>query len=385
MLGVLASFQGQGEQAEEHDRAAVALLQDAGPSEGKARVLANLAGSLLHQAETTEAIRVGRQALAIADTLGLEERRVPALISIGCARVAGGDPEGIADIEQAVAIAVAANSPSSGRAYNHLAYYVTALGDLARGFQLQAKAREAAERFGIAGDLRAFRVDRAFEDYWRGRWDMALREVDQHMVESRAGLPKEMEPACRILRGWIRLARGDHAGVLEDASIGLRLGRAAKDVQTVYALLALHAHGLLAVGDAGQAGAQATELLGVVAQIGPLITAPDWSGELAVVLEALGRGTELLELVAPGQASSQWLRAAAAIATGDFERAAELYAEIGSLPDEAFARLRAAERLLAAGRQAEGYAQLQQALGFYRQVQASAYVRQAEALLAASA
>jgi hypothetical protein len=48
-------------------------------------------------------------------------------------------------------------------------------------------------------------------------------------------------------------------------------------------------------------------------------------------------------------------------------------------------RLCAAERLLAAGRQAKGNAQLQQALGFYRQVQASPYVREAEALLAASA
>jgi hypothetical protein len=84
-------------------------------------------------------------------------------------------------------------------------------------------------------------------------------------------------------------------------------------------------------------------------------------------------------------APTPWLQAAAAIATGDYERAAELYAEIGSLPDEALTRLRAAEQLLAAGRQAEGTVQLQQALAFYRQVQASAYVRQAEALLAASA
>jgi len=99
----------------------------------------------------------------------------------------------------------------------------------------------------------------------------------------------------------------------------------------------------------------------------------------------LGRGTELLEVVAAVKASSSWLQAAAAIATGDFERAAELYAEIGSLPDEALARLRAAERLLTAGRRAEGSAQLQQALDFYRQVQASAYLREAEALLAASA
>ena len=51
--------------------------------------------------------------------------------------------------------------------------------------------------------------------------------------------------------------------------------------------------------------------------------------------------------------STPWLEAATALATGDPQRAADLYGEIGSLPDEAFARLRAARHLLNAGRQAE--------------------------------
>jgi hypothetical protein len=99
----------------------------------------------------------------------------------------------------------------------------------------------------------------------------------------------------------------------------------------------------------------------------------------------MGRGTELSQLSASISTPTSWLRAATAMATGEFEQAANTYAEIGSLPDEAFARLRAAEQLLATGRQADGTAQLQRALGFYRQVRATAYLRQAEALLAASA
>jgi tetratricopeptide (TPR) repeat protein len=250
---------------------------------------------------------------------------------------------------------------------------------------LQAKAREAAERFGVTGDLRPSRVDQAFEDYWCGRWDSALRAADQFIVESQAGSPNFMDPAALLLRSWIRLARGDLASALEDATTGLERSWAAADRQVLYPLLGLHAYALLAVGDAGRAGARATELLSMLAEHGALVTVPDWSGELAVVLKALGRGAELLEIVATVGAPTPWLQAAAAIATGDYERAAELYAEIGSLPDEALTRLRAAEQLLAAGRQAEGTVQLQQALAFYRQVQASAYVRQAEALLAASA
>jgi hypothetical protein len=71
--------------------------------------------------------------------------------------------------------------------------------------------------------------------------------------------------------------------------------------------------------------------------------------------------------------------------TGDFERAAGIYAQIGSRPHEAFARLSAAESLLADGRRVEGNAQLERALTFYRKVGAIAYIRHGEGLLAASA
>ena len=111
----------------------------------------------------------------------------------------------------------------------------------------------------------------------------------------------------------------------------------------------------------------------------------DWAGDLAVVLEALGRGAELLELLAGGPAPTRWFQAAAAMAAGQFAEAGDRYAEIGSLPDEAFARLRAGERLLAAGRRSEGDRQLERALAFYREVGAAGYLRGGSGLRSASA
>ena len=73
------------------------------------------------------------------------------------------------------------------------------------------------------------------------------------------------------------------------------------------------------------------------------------------------------------------------MASGDFERAAATYARIGSLPDEAYARLRAAEQLVAAGHRVEANQQLERAVAFYRQVRATGYLRAGEELLAASA
>ena len=112
---------------------------------------------------------------------------------------------------------------------------------------------------------------------------------------------------------------------------------------------------------------------------------PDWAGELAVVLHTLGRGAELLELLGRLTTPTPWLEGAVAIAGGRFDRAADLYAQIGSVPDEAFARLQAAKQLLASDRPAEGATHLQRVVAFYREVQASAYLREAEMLLAATA
>ena len=69
-----------------------------------------------------------------------------------------------------------------------------------------------------------------------------------------------------------------------------------------------------------------------------------------------------------------WLDAAKAFTTGDYVGAANLYAQIGSRPDEADARLRSRVE-----------SEVRRALEFYRSVGATRYIREAEAELAESA
>ena len=106
---------------------------------------------------------------------------------------------------------------------------------------------------------------------------------------------------------------------------------------------------------------------------------------LAWVAVMRGREPELIELVERESFVSPWLRATAAVLAHDFRGAAEIYAEMGSPAHDAFYRLRAAEQLVAEGRRAEADEQLRPALAFYRSVGATRYVREGEALLAASA
>ncbi len=73
------------------------------------------------------------------------------------------------------------------------------------------------------------------------------------------------------------------------------------------------------------------------------------------------------------------------IVEGDLAGAADVYAEIGSVPDEAYARLRAAEELVREGHRAEADRQLRLAQPLFAQLGATAWAAEAEALLAASA
>ena len=66
-------------------------------------------------------------------------------------------------------------------------------------------------------------------------------------------------------------------------------------------------------------------------------------------------------------------------------QAAEVYAEIGHLPNEAYTRLRAAEQLAGERSQIEADNQLQKALSFFRNVGATRHVNEGEALVAATA
>jgi hypothetical protein len=77
-----------------------------------------------------------------------------------------------------------------------------------------------------------------------------------------------------------------------------------------------------------------------------------------------------------------WTEVSTAIAAGEFERAAEILARFGARTLEADVWLRAARAGAADRRRVETAARLAPALAFYREVGASSFVREAEALLA---
>jgi hypothetical protein len=123
-----------------------------------------------------------------------------------------------------------------------------------------------------------------------------------------------------------------------------------------------------------------------VAELLDALTAgqPFWGAwSLPDLLEGVAHEERLAQLRAVLDAATprtRWYDAATAAIRGEFARAADIYAEMGSQPDEAVARLRAAAHVGAAGDLAQAREQLVRARAFLRRVGAHAYLRNAETL-----
>ncbi len=377
--------QGDRDEATEHLERARALVEDAEASPAKARVIGTVSRFLMIASEYDEAIRVGTQALEMAEQLGLTELQAHALDIIGAARANSGDRCGFEDLDRSVDLAAEVNAPHEMcRALNNLGSALSTWGELGRSTECFLRVQEVAERFGQATWLRWTRPAIFDSAYWRGEWDEALQGVDEEIRLVEEGSPHYNAIYCYCRRSRIRLARGDLSGASGDVETAVELARVAKDPQVLYGTLAISAFVGL-IGETAQAAqARADELIRCITSAGN----PEVVGEallmLASVMLDLGWADQLVELL-PATSPFRWTTAARAFAARDFRGAAEICAEIGSKPDEAYARLRAAEHLVGAGRRAEADGQLQKALGFYRSVGATRYIREGEALLAATA
>jgi hypothetical protein len=127
---------------------------------------------------SAEAIRVGGEALAMAEELGLDELRAHALNNIAIAKANGGDLSGMGDLRESIDITLALNSPEAYRGLNNLASVTCSLGDQRRGEELHREALDVAERFGLAGPTIWLWAELVVDAYFAGRWDEAVDAAD---------------------------------------------------------------------------------------------------------------------------------------------------------------------------------------------------------------
>jgi tetratricopeptide (TPR) repeat protein len=380
-VGELWWLKGDRDRAFEHLGRAQALVGEEPASAAKAYVLSELARYQM-VADEFDA-QIAQEALDLAEQLGLAEVRAHVLITAGAARAIAGDPGGKADIQRGLDIALAGNFLAAAvRGYSNLSrsHYVD--GDLPEALRLALEAEKVAQRFGAKASVRWTRGVLIFFWLELGDWDKCAPAADEFLAESAALGPHYWDTGIRNCRAWMQLARGDTEAALQDQRKSLISGRLAKDPQVLVPALAGSAYLLALAGRADEAQPILSELFGIsAAEVGSLDEA---STDCVLAAEILGHRDHARRWLSSWR-DSPWSAAARKLADQEFVQSAESLDSMGAARSAALARLRAAQELTRTGRRAEADDQLRRALSFFRSVDATRFIRQAEELLAASA
>ena len=369
--------QGQNDRGRAELDRARELVEGRPASASAARVLVEISRYAMLSDETEEAIRAGREALEMAEALGLSELVPAALVNIGSARGNAGDDGGIADLERAIEIAKATNNPELARAYNNRGAMES---NVERAREWQLRASVAADQLGHGPVARFVEGQLLLTTFDVGHWDEFLGSAEEFLAACEAGAPSYNEVYVRDRLAEIYLARDDSDAAKPEAARALALAREIKEPQALQPALAAHIRTDLALGQVESARNLARELL-VLLERGVTTFGLIRIAVSADVLDIRDDLTRIMTRL-PERSS---VRTARAILDGDLVEAADIAAEDGWRVEEAELRLRAAEALVARGRRAEADVQLQTALAFYRSVRAMRFIREGQALLAATA
>lgn len=272
-------------------------------------------------------------------------------------------------LEESIALFEELNSSDAQRPYNNLADYRYNRGELVEAAAAVQRMKEAWKRFAAVDWLRWAEAQEIRLDYVAGRWDHAVEIADRWIADARQRDGHYLEPMFKWYRGRIHLARGHRAAAVEDGETALELGRTGRDPQLVIPSLAFLSRVRWELGEDG-AEELALELVERCRGL-ELNVAQDWFPEVAVVLAGLGRRAEIEATAAESPTPTRWRDAGLAIARGDLQTAAAIFGSMG-------ARSYEAETSVLAG------TGLPQAIEFFREVGASAYLADAESLLAKS-
>ena len=152
-LSRVAWYRGHGEEAQRHIERAQELVADAGTTVAKARVLCLLARLRMLSSDGEEAIRIGMEALALAEALDLDELRIHALTTIGSAKTLL-ENTGEEELERAYELAKAVNSPLAAIVLNNLSVLATYRGELVRAEELVRATLDLAQQLGDRENIR---------------------------------------------------------------------------------------------------------------------------------------------------------------------------------------------------------------------------------------
>jgi DNA-binding CsgD family transcriptional regulator/tetratricopeptide (TPR) repeat protein len=201
---------------------AIDVLESLPPGRELAMAYGNRAQLLMLTGEWEASLPWGHKALALATALDDLETRVHALSTIGTAKVDGNDFSGLRDLEESLAMALAAGlDEHAARAFSNLSYSAVCAGDrdaaqvhVERGIAYcEERDLDAWARF-----MSAYRCDLALA---RGDWDRAT-ELAEAILRAEVVTSVNRISALVVL-GRIRARRGQPEDAMEALDEALQL------------------------------------------------------------------------------------------------------------------------------------------------------------------
>lgn len=303
-----------------------------------------------------------------------------ALVSLGCARVSLGDSLGVQDIERALEL-VGRRGTVAGRALTNLGWAYEVIGDLRRALAVTEQAVEFAEQGGDVQSAWFARGNLVITSTALGDWDEAL--ACYGLFEDAPEGARYMHFNIRTEYALILAARDRGSDALDELRDVLEFLASMDEEQATWHALLVFSSLARRRGMTGEATAKLDELMRSIAAHESVGDPSSFQVMLGLELVDAGRATEAHEIVSRLTAGT-WHDACAAVVERQFAAAADIVDSAGEQSVQADLRLRAARDLIAQGRHGEAQEQLERARAFWRRVGATAYLREADELLAAA-
>jgi len=313
---------GQKTSTDRHVAFAVSLLESGPPGRELAMAYSTRSRFAMTSCQFEEALEFGGRALDLAARFGDQGVRAHALVNIGVALVIAGDDCGFAKLEQGLSVALEHHLPEyAGRAYANLVDISVSQHRRELADRYLPEALEYCETHEVQDCLSYVRAFGAYAELHCGHWDEAARAAAE-LIDYHSLATAQRIPALTVL-ALVRARRGD-PGVDPLLDEALRLALPTGEVQRIGPVAAARAEVAWYRGDLQRTLEEAARGFSLAPRHGDAWT----QGELAYWARRGEPAFELPSLIA---------RPYALMIAGDWQRAAEAWAQAGTPYERALA------------------------------------------------
>jgi tetratricopeptide (TPR) repeat protein len=366
-------------EAREWVERAARLLEGRPPTRAKALLLAERARIEMVNYQYDTAIELAEEAIRQARLAGDVVIEADALVTNGVCLAGLGDRRAIELLERGLEL-VGHSGRVAGRAYTNLGSAWTMFGEPRRAADASVAGVALSEREGDLQSAWFLRGNLLGARYALGEWDEAWAAAEELIGRSEAS---QMETVAVQIRAQVLEARGAPDEAVAETERRIVDSRDVAEAQTMWPNLIAFAGMLRRRGRTAEAGLALSEVVDAMRASQSVGDAQEWHVELMLELREASRVEEGREIAARVP-EGPWREVCVPAIEGDYVGAADLLAVIGEQPLQAQLRLLAARSLATAGRLAEAEAQLELARAFYRKVGATAFLAEADRIVAAA-